>query len=55
LACENVLAYRVSALSEEGEELTRPAYGRNGMSPDAPAHPVPDRWVRLNPRIFLAS
>src|SRR5438093_6967549 len=25
------------------------------MSPEAPAQPVPDRWVRLNPRIFVAS
>src|SRR5256885_1699057 len=23
------------------------------MSPDAPAQPVPDRWVRLKPRIFV--
>src|SRR2546423_2001504 len=25
------------------------------MSPEAPAQPVPDRWVRLKPRIFVAS
>src|SRR2546421_8040625 len=25
------------------------------MSPEAPAQPVPERWVRLKPRIFVAS
>ena len=28
-----------------------PAYGMNGMSPEPPAQPVPDMWVRLNPRM----
>ena len=35
--------------------VTSPTCGKNGMSPEAPAQPVPDRWVRLKPRIFVAS
>ena len=44
-----------SVASACGEEVTSPAYGKNGMSPEPPAQPVPDMWVRLKPRILVAS
>lgn len=42
-------------MSLAGEEVTSPAYGKNGMSPLPPAQPVPDMWVRLKPRMRVAS
>jgi len=42
----------MSVVSADGDVVTSPTKGKNGMSPDAPAQPVPDRCVRLNPRIF---
>src|SRR5947207_14532275 len=45
----------VSVVAADGEVVTAPTNGKNGMSPEAPAQPVPDRWVRLKPRIFAAS
>jgi hypothetical protein len=51
LACEKLLAYTASVVSADGDELTVPMCGMNGMSPEAPAQPVPDRWVRLKPRM----
>jgi hypothetical protein len=55
LAWENVLAYTSSLASVCGEVVTAPAYGKMGMSPEPPAQPVPDMWVRLKPRMRVAS
>ena len=50
-AWEKPLAYVASVVSADGDEPTVPTCGMNGMSPEPPAQPVPDMWVRLNPRV----